>query len=315
MTVLTLGETMALLDPVGDGPLVEGSTLTLRSAGAESNFAIALSRLGVRVAWASRLGTDPVGEMIASTLRAEGVDLRWLRRDPSAPTGLFLKWRQAGRTSVVYHRRGSAARSLEPEDIPDRALAGVLLVHLTGITMSLSESARRLVLDVALRARKRGAVVIFDPNWRPALWSDAEAAAAAQRELLEHVDWYLCGEQEGCLLFGTGDALGVLNAARAAGVNSAAVRLGERGALVGGPGGPVVVPPPRLHAVIDEVGAGDAFAAGFSYGLLQGWAPVDCARGGNILAGAALRGTGDWETLPRLADIADELRPPSLNVA
>ena len=59
----------------------------------------------------------------------------------------------------------------------------------------------------------------------------------------------------------------------------------------------------------DEVGAGDAFAASFAYGLLQSWAPPDCARAGNALAARALAGTGDWETLPRLADLQKLLQP------
>ena len=92
MTVLTVGETMALLDPHGDGVPGAGTSFTLRFAGAESNVAIALARLGVRVTWISRLGKDPFGDMIEDGLRAEGVDVSHVRRD-DARTGLFLKWR------------------------------------------------------------------------------------------------------------------------------------------------------------------------------------------------------------------------------
>ena len=81
------------------------------------------------------------------------------------------------------------------------------------------------------------------------------------------------------------------------------VRVGARGASVDG----VEVPPPRTATVVDEVGAGDAFAAGFVYGLLQGWDPPDCARAGNVIAAGALAGTGDWETLPRLEDVRADL--------
>ena len=108
MTVLTLGESMALLDPLEDGELRLGMPLTLRFAGAESNFAIALARLGVQVAWVSRLGRDPFGDMILEAIGSEGVDVRWVLRD-DAPTGLFCKWRTGGRTHVTYRRAGSAA--------------------------------------------------------------------------------------------------------------------------------------------------------------------------------------------------------------
>jgi len=293
VTVLTVGESMALLDPREDGGLRLGMPLTLRFAGAESNLAIALARLGVQVAWVSRLGRDPFGDMILEAIEHEGVDVRWVLRD-SAPTGLFCKWRTGGRTHVTYRRAGSAASRLRTGDVPDEALEGVRIVHLTGLTMAISESARELVLDVAQRAKQRGAAVVFDPNFRPALPDTPDAAADRQRAVLPYVDWYLCGDGEAELLWPRGEI-----------PCRSVVRIGARGARVDG----VEVPPPRTAAVVDEVGAGDAFAAGFIYGLLNGWDPTDCVRGGHVIAAGALAGTGDWETLPRLEDVRGDLTP------
>jgi 2-dehydro-3-deoxygluconokinase len=310
MTVLTVGETMALLDPLGQGELSHGGLLTLRLAGAESNFAVGLSRLGIRVRWISRLGVDPLGDMIFDTLAGEELDLRYVVRDPGAPTGVFLKWRSGVRTQVAYYRRDSAASRLGRADVPDEALAGVRLVHLTGITLALSDGAAELVWDLARRAHAHGAQVVFDPNWRPALWPSPEEAAAAQSDVLPFVDWYLCGEEEGQVVFGTSDPASTLAAACANGAGAAVVRVGARGAIVRDPSGITTeVPSVREVRVVDEIGAGDAFAAGFAFGLLQGWRPPDCARLGNVLAAFALEGTGDWETLPRLTEIVDQLRP------
>ncbi len=284
---------MALLDPAEDGEPGAGAALTLRFAGAESNFAVGLARLGVDVAWVSRLGRDPFGDMIERGLAEEGVDVRWVER-ADAPTGLFLKWRSGGRSHVGYYRRGSAACGLSPAAVPDEALEGVRIVHLTGITMAISSSAAELVVDLARRARERGAVVLFDPNFRPALPDTPEAARERQRAVLPCVDWYLAGAEEAHVLWGD-EALPVRTC----------LRVGERGALVDGE----EVPPPRSARVVDEVGAGDAFAAGFAYGLLQGWPPRACAQAGNLVAGYALAGTGDWETLPRLPEILRALQP------
>jgi sugar/nucleoside kinase (ribokinase family) len=301
--VLTAGEAMGLLDPVGDGELGAGSKLTLRFAGSESNFAIALARLNVGVSWVSRLGDDPFGDLVERTLVAEGVDVRYVRRDSSAQTGVFFKWRVGGKTHVVYYRSGSAASRLTPDDVPDEALAGVELVHLTGITLALGDGPRALVLSLAQRARARGVSVLFDPNWRPALWRSPAEAAASHAEILPYVDWYLCGEEEGTALYGTETAEALASAVREAGARDVAIRIGARGALVEGH----VVPPARLTRVRDEIGAGDGFAAGFAYGLLQGSDPQTCARWGNLLASTALTGTGDWETFPFLADVEAEL--------
>ena len=305
--VVTAGETMALLDPVDDGELELGGLLRLRVAGAESNFAVGMARLGVQAAWISRLGGDRLGALVRAALAEEGVDLRWVREDPDAPTGLFYKWRSDGRTSVAYHRHGSAASRLAPGDVPDEALAGADLVHLTGITMALGDGPRALVLDVARRAHAAGATVVFDPNYRPALWAAPHVAAAAMDPVLEHVDWYLCGAGEGEALLGATDARGVLDALAARGVEGAVVRVGERGALVAAGGDVHEVTPSRREEVVDEVGAGDAFAAGFGNGLLQGWPPQRCTHAANVVAAAALRGTGDWETLPRLDDVRELL--------
>jgi len=300
---------MALLDPVGDGELELGTTLTLRIGGAESNFAVALTRLGVGVRWISRLGVDPLGDVIAAALAREGVELDGVRRDPDAPTACFFKWRSGGRSRVFYYRRGSAASRLCVDDVPDDALAGIELVHLTGITTALSESACELVGDIARRAHSRGLTVLFDPNWRPALWPSPAEAAAAHAEVLPFVDWYLCGEEEGALLLGTDSPEATIEAAHARGARNAAVRLGPRGAVVPDRGGYALVEPEREEVVVDEIGAGDGFAAGFAYGLLNGFSTVDCTRAGNLIAAATLRGTGDWETTPRLAEVEHLLRP------
>jgi 2-dehydro-3-deoxygluconokinase len=289
MRVLTLGETMALLDPLPDG-----STYRLRIGGAESNFAVALSRLGVEATWVSRLGADGFGDLVAQTLSQEGIDVRALR-DAARPTGVYFKSRAGGTTQMIYYRAGSAASVLGRDDVPDDALDGIELVHLTGITTALGPGPRELVHGVAERARAGGVTVTLDPNYRPALWAGPAEAAAA----LPEADWVLCGLEEGNLLFGT-DAPEAL--ADAIGAN-VAIRVGERGALVTEGGRLTEVSPTRLEDVVDEVGAGDGFAAGFAYGLLQGWPPARCANAGNVVAAGALRGGGDWETYPRLADV------------
>ena len=172
-------------------------------------------------------------------------------------------------------------------------------MHLTGITMAISDSGRELVVDLARRAKERGITVVFDPNFRPALPDTPGAAAERQRAVLEHVDWYLCGLEEGNLLWGTSSA----DELAAAVPCNAVIRVGAEGAIVRGEG----VRPARRVEVRDEIGAGDAFAAGFAYGLLKGWEPVACVRAANLIAASALAGTGDWETLPRLEEVESDL--------
>ena len=280
---------MALLDPLDDG-----ASYRLRIGGAESNVAVALTRLGIGVTWISRLGADPFGDLVRETLSAEGVDVR-ATHDPGRPTGVYFKSRAGGATRMHYYRSGSAATELAPSDVPDEALGGIELVHLTGITTALGPAPRELVHDIARRARSRGITVLLDPNYRPALW----ASPAEARKALPDADWVLCGADEGNLLFGTASPEELAAAIGA----KAAIRVGERGALVTTDEGLVEVRPPRLEVVVDEIGAGDGFAAGFAYGLLRGWEPTRCAHAGNVVAAGALRSGGDWETYPRLEEV------------
>lgn len=307
VSVLTVGETMALLDPAESGEIDQGMPFTLRVAGAESNFGIALRRLGVGVRWVSRLGADPLGDVIVRAFDHEGLDLRFVERDPQAFTAVFFKWRAGGRSHVHYLRRGSAASKISAGSVPDEAFEGVELVHLTGITMALSPSARRAVIDVARRAKEQGTMVTFDPNYRPALWDGPWEANEAHRALFPYVDWYLCGMEEGSRLFDAPSRSSLRRETDDAGLQNVVVRVGAEGALVMCGSSIDAVRPRRLETVLDEVGAGDGFAAGFAYGLLNRWEPARCAHAGNVLAARALLGTGDWETFPRFDEVRNDL--------
>lgn len=137
--VLTLGETMALLAPDESGSMKHQHTFKKSLGGAESNVAIALSRLGHDVCWHSKLGADPHGEYIHSFVRGEGVDTQTVEFTEEAPTGLMFKERRAlGESSVYYYRHGSAASTMTPADLPTDAIAEADYLHLTGITPALS---------------------------------------------------------------------------------------------------------------------------------------------------------------------------------
>ena len=303
MTALTVGEAMALFDCEGVQEPELDSRFRLRVAGAELNFAIGLTRLGVPVRWISRVGQDVFGQAVLAVLDAENLDTSYVRRDDRAPTGIFFKWRTVHGSSVLYSRRGSAASLLETGDLTSAVYEGVRLVHLTGITMALSESARKLVTELATQARKRELIVTFDPNWRSQLWPSPAVAADAFREIFPLVDYVLCGLQEGSSLFGTQTVEELRQELQRAGAGDAVIRIGARGAMAAGQ----EVPPTRLVEVVDEVGAGDAFAAGFAYGLLAGWDETRATRMANLIAAAALEGSGDWETLPFIDELEDEV--------
>lgn len=256
--ILCVGETMALVTPT-DGPLAEASRASLGLAGAESNVAAGLAAAGHRAAWASRLGDDPLGRRIAGELDRRGVALR-VEYDADAPTGVMFKDPGAQGSSVHYYRRGSAASRMAAGFLPPEALTGVRIVHTTGITPALSDSCREMVDRLFVDAREAGALVSFDVNDRRPLWTLTDAAATLAR-LGNAADICFVGRDEAERIWGTATPDEIRAFLRDCAL--LIVKDGDVGATAfEGTSEPVFVPAPTVD-VVEPVGAGDAFAAGF----------------------------------------------------
>ncbi|HUE95578.1 MAG TPA: sugar kinase, partial [Longimicrobiaceae bacterium] len=271
-------------------------------AGAESNFAVGMVRLGHRVGWISRVGTDEFGECILTFLRGEGVDVSRVQSDPDAPTGVFFKERRrANATRVYYYRAGSAASRLSPDDVPPDYIRGARCVHLTGVTPALGASCQAALDRAIAVAREANVPVSFDPNVRLKLWS-ADAARSTLLELLERVDWLLVGQEEARLLTGEPDPEKGAEILLERGPSVVVVKLGAEGALGSTSAGILHSPAVPVEAV-EATGAGDAFDAGFVSGQLRGWGLSECLRLGNVLGALATTTIGDVEGLPTWAEV------------
>ncbi|MDP2871580.1 MAG: sugar kinase [Bacillota bacterium] len=303
--VVTLGESMVVLNPATTGPLRYVHTFHRSLAGAESNVAIGLVRLGIPVGWFSRVGGDEFGRYVLATLRGEEVDVSRARTDADAPTGVYFKeLRAAGDPSVYYYRRGSAASRLSPDDLDPAYIASAELLHITGITPALSDSCRRTVLRAVEIARASGTLVSFDPNYRAKLWSPDEARPV-MREIARQADIVMPGLAEAELLTGAVDPTTAAGELLAAGARLVVVKLGPAGAMVAaaaaagqGAGAAPETVPGFAATPVDSIGAGDAFAAAFLAGILSGCSPVNAARQANAAGALATQVVGDWEGMP-----------------
>lgn len=300
--VVTIGETMALLTVPSGRHLRGGTAAPVGFGGAESNVAIGLARLDVPVTWVSRVGHDAFGSMIVREIRGEGVQVV-ATVDPQARTGLMVKEHRHGTPwRVGYYRDGSAASRLSAADLTPsvrQAITSARVLHLTGITPALSDSACHAVRAAVDIARSAGVLVSFDVNYRAALWPAAQAAPVLA-DLCAAADVVFAGAAEAALVLQISGATPEEELARGLaglGAGSVVIKLGARGALAF-TGDQIVTAAPDPIDVVDPVGAGDAFVAGYLSGLV-GAAPVaDCLRRGNQLGGAVCRVPGDWEGLP-----------------
>ncbi|WP_328492677.1 sugar kinase [Streptomyces sp. NBC_00414] len=307
--VVCIGETMAALAPAPSESLETAEDLRVSVAGAESNVAMYLADLGVPVSWLSALGDDALGRRVLAAVGAPGVDVGGVRHDPERPTGLLVKEPTGSGTSVHYYRGDSAASALGPDVLKDDRLTTASVVHLTGVTAALSPSCRSLVVEaLAVPQAERPHAVSFDVNHRPALWPPGTAAPVL-RDLADRADITFVGLDEAQDLWGAGlelaDVRRLLPHPRLL-----VVKDGGRTATVFGGEDSWTVPALRTD-VVEPVGAGDAFAAGFLTGLLRGVDMERALRLGHITAGSALQVTGDHGPLPDSARIERLLGLPA----
>lgn len=307
---IAIGETMALLVADEPGPLADAQHFSRRLAGADTNVAIGLARLGFRVGWISRLGTDSFGSYVRRTIEAEGIDTSHVETDARRSTGFMLKSRAADGSDPVieYYRRGSAASQLGPAQFDPGYLLRSRHLHATGITPALSVEACELVSRAMHLMRAHGRSVSFDPNLRPSLWPDAAVMRNTLNRLARDADWVLPGLAEGQLLTGFDTPDGIARFYLDQGAKAVLVKLGADGSYLRTADGEVhqssgvAVP-----VIVDTVGAGDAFAVGIVSARLEGLSWPKATARANWIAAQALQVVGDMEGLPLRNQLPDNI--------
>ena len=270
-TVVGIGETLVRFAPVGGETLESAATCAVHIGGTESNVCANLAHLGVETAWISRLPRNPLGRRIAATVRSFGVDTRGVLWAADGHAGLMLVQPGAGPRAgeVLYYRKDSAFAGIDPEGVAWDLLDGSRVVHLTGITPALSERAHRLVKRAIVEARRRGSQISFDVNYRAKLWTPA-AARESLEPLLSGLDIVFLNERDARAVFGAdGDPEHVAATLwKQFACQVLVLTLGPAGALAQDTRGSARQPAYPTE-VVDRIGRGDAFAAGFLYGYLK----------------------------------------------
>lgn len=306
--VALFGEAMLLLVADRPGPLENAESFFKRTAGAETNVAIGLSRLGLKVGWASRLGTDSMGHALLAAMRAEGIDCSHVITDATQRTGFQFKGRVTDGSDppIEYHRKGSAASHMGPADIDEPWLRSARHLHATGVFAAISETSLQAALKSMDVMRAAGRTISFDTNLRPTLWSSTETMRHWVNELASRADWVLPGIEEGLLLTGHDKPEDVARFYRERGAKLVVVKLGAEGAYydsdTAGTGRIDGFP---VKEVIDTVGAGDGFAAGVVSALLEGRSVPDAVRRGAWIGARAVQVLGDTEGLPTRAQLEE----------
>jgi 2-dehydro-3-deoxygluconokinase len=322
--VVTFGETMIRLSPPGHRRLEQTGLLEVNIGGAELNVANALSRLGLNTAWVSRLTSNPLGAMIRNKAREQGVDTSHIVWTAGERVGLyFVEFGASPRASnTIYDRAGSAMSQLKPGEIDwEEVLRGAKWFHTSGITPALGSGVAQATADALKTAKKLGCKVSYDLNYRAKLWTEEEAKKC-QEPLMEYVDVLFSTEED------TRKVLGIT----ADGYTQVALGLSERynfevvcitlredvsvlrnrWTAIACSGGKIYDDRTYDVEIVDRVGAGDSFTAGFIYGYLTGDV-VKGLRYGNACSALkhSIPGDTNWSTL---AEVGSAVSGGSLRI-
>ncbi|WP_332696723.1 sugar kinase [Halalkalibacter lacteus] len=308
MDVITIGDAMVSLNPQTKGPLRFVSAFDRKVGGAELNVAIGCSRLGLQTRWISRLGNDEFGRYIYNFVRGEGIDVSEVKLVEGYPTSVhFKEVLEDGSGRTFYYRANSPTSTLTEDKLIDSQFQGAKLLHITGVFPAVDKDKNVEVIKKAIMlAKEQGMLISCDPNIRLKLWSK-EDAKAALCEFLPFVDILLTGLEEAEMIFGTNDPEQIIEASTELGISYIAIKQGEKGSIGYHNGEYIDSPPVKPKKVVDTVGAGDGFDAGFIYGVLQQWPLLKTLHFANTIGSMVVSVSGDNEGLPYLDDILMQL--------
>jgi len=307
--VVTFGEAMLRLSPPHFARLEQTHSLDVEIGGSELNVAVGVSRLGMSSAWVSKLPNSSLGKMVRNRARELGVDTCHVISDQGRQGLYFVEYGAAPRaSSVLYDRANSAISLIQPKEVDwKKILSKAKLFHVSGITPALSASAAETTAVAMKVAKESGCLVSYDLNYRKKLWSPADAKKC-QEPLMKLVDIITTTEEDTGVVFGIREEnyqKAAETLAKTFGFKAVAITLREDLSVWKNNWTAIAYADGKIYSdrtytveIVDRVGAGDSFTAGFIYGYLTG-GPEKGVKYGNALSALkhSMPGDFNWSTL------------------
>ena len=294
---------MIAMCPKEKGPIIFCDTFKRKLGGAELNVAIGCARLGLKSGWISRLGNDDFGKYILKTARGEGIDTSEIQLVDGHPTSVYFREVLAdGSSRSFYYREKSPTSTMKCEDINENYFKDAKVLHITGVFPSISENNQEIILEAVRLAKKNNLTISFDPNIRLKMWTKEKAKNYIEK-LLPDVDILLIGDEEIEILLGDIRVEAAIKTFHDYGIEKVIVKKGAKGALGSDGKNVYEIDAIKPKALVDTVGAGDGFAAGFLTELVKGKSLEDCVRFANAVGSLVVGVEGDNEGLPYYDDV------------
>ncbi|PIC63815.1 2-keto-3-deoxygluconate kinase [Sporosarcina sp. P13] len=300
--VLTIGDAMITMNPITTGPMRFVTHFERKMGGAELNFAIGCSRLGLNSKWISRLGRDEFGQVIYNFARGEGIDVSTVDFVDGYSTSVnFKEIRENGEGKTFYYRQQSPILTLEVDDIHEHFLDSINLVHITGVFLAIDPQNLAIAKRLLTLANEKNIPVSFDPNIRLKLWT-IEDARKAYLEIFSQIDILLTGLDELHLILGDSSEQSLINFANEYNIADLVIKDSSAGSRLYR-NGQWFTSPAFNVPVIDTVGAGDGFDAGYVYSYLHQFEPTEALQFANGVGALVVSVSGDNEGLPYLREV------------
>lgn len=313
--ITTLGE--ILIDFTSQDLNEDGQMLYARNpGGAPANVAVAAARLGAHTAFIGKAGEDMHGKFLRSVLEKENVETKGMILDKEYFTTLaFVEVTEDGERNFSFARKPGADTKLQKEEVDVEVLDRTNILHVGSLSLT-DQPSRDTCFYAVKRAKKKGSIISYDPNYRASLWKDEETAKKQMRSLIPYVDLMKISDEETELLTGHKDVQEAAEALYAQGVKIAAVTLGGKGAYIYSKNGGCMVPGFAVTQIADTNGAGDSFWGGFLYKVstsekqLEELTQEDLrefARFGNAVASLCVEKKGAIPAMPELAQVEERM--------
>lgn len=307
MDVITIGDAMVAMCPKEKGPILFCNTFERKIGGAELNVAIGCARLGLKSGWISRLGQDDFGKHILKTVRGEGIDTSQIELVEGYQTSVYFREVMAnGDSRSFYYREKSPTSTMRAESLDENYFRNSKVLHITGVFPSINDNNKEILLKAVELAKKNNLLISFDPNIRLKMWTKSQAREFINKFLSE-VDILLVGDEEISILIDEEDTNEAIKKFHDMGIDKVVVKRGAKGAI-GSDGSNIYdVAAIKPKALIDTVGAGDGFAAGFLSAYLKGDSFEESIEFANAVGSLVVGIEGDNEGLPYYEDVLAHL--------
>jgi 5-dehydro-2-deoxygluconokinase len=292
-------------DLYADEPHVELSQVRQFSrylGGSSANMAVGLARLGAKVGMISCLGNDKLSGFLLAFLDERGIDTDHVQTAPGyLPSLCLTEVTPPDSFPQVFYRHDAVDTRLDATEADlEYACAGSMFIT-NGTTFCASPS-RESSYRALERAKKAGRKVVLDVDFRSMSWRGPEDAGLAIRLALPFVDVIIGNQLELKLATGESDLDKAVDVLRKVGVSMIVSKLGELGTRVITPNEDVYLPPYKVD-VCTTIGAGDGFASGFLYAMLQGMPLMECLHHGNATAAIVVSRLSCSEAMPELSEV------------